>query len=81
MTVHERVAWLFATRLHIEVPSMETDLFDTGALDSLGFVELLVQLENEFGVRTSPEDLELKNFQSISSIADFVMARDGGGAC
>ncbi len=40
-----------------------------------------MQLENEFGVRTSPEDLELKNFQSISSIADFVMARDGGGAC
>ncbi len=78
MTVHERVARLFATRLHIEVASMDTDLFDTGALDSLGFVELLVQLENEFGLRASPEDLELKNFRSISSIADFVMARDGG---
>ena len=31
---------LFAERLHIEVPSADTDLIETGLLDSLRLVEL-----------------------------------------
>ena len=76
-TVHERVATLFATRLNLVPPSMDSDLFETGALDSLGFVELLVQLEDEFGVRTCLKDMELDNFRSIASIAAFVIAQQG----
>jgi betaine-aldehyde dehydrogenase len=77
MTVHERIAGLFASRLNIVVPSLDSDLFETGALDSLGFVELLVHLEQEFGVRTSLKDMELDNFRSIASIAAFVLGRNG----
>lgn len=66
---------VFSTALHVEVPSLDTDLFETGILDSLAFVELLLQLEREFGVTTSVADLEVENFSSISRIADFVMAR------
>jgi D-alanine--poly(phosphoribitol) ligase subunit 2 len=73
-TVHERVAALFATRLNLVVPSTDADLFETGALDSLGFVELLVQLEAEFGVPTSLKDMELDTFRSVASIADFILA-------
>ena len=47
---------LFAEQLHVEVPSVETDLIDTGLVDSLTFVEFLAQLEAGFGVRVSLED-------------------------
>lgn len=62
------------------MPAFDTDLFDAGVLDSLAFVELLLQLEREFGVTTSVEDLEPENFRSIDSIAGFVGARTGAAA-
>ena len=73
--VRERVARLFCCAMHLDVPSADTDLFDTGVLDSLAFVDLLLLLEQEFGVTTSVEDLEVDNFKSIARIADFVMQR------
>ena len=73
--VRERLVTVLAAALHLEVPSADTDLFDSGVLDSLAFVELLVQLEQEFGVTTSVDDLEVENFRSIARIAEFVTAR------
>ena len=70
-----RIARLFADGLNLEIPSAETDLFETGALDSMGFVELLAQLEREFRVEVALGDIEMDNFRSIGRIADFVAAR------
>jgi len=73
--LHERIAGIFTAALNMEVPSADTDLFEAGLLDSLAFVELLLQLEREFGVATSLEDLEADNFRSIARIATFVSER------
>ena len=75
MQLRERIAGVFAGALHVDVPSFHTDLFDAGVLDSLAFIELLVQLEREFGVTTSVDDLESDNFRSIDSIAAFIESR------
>lgn len=72
----ERIAALFSGTLNLDVPSVDTDLFETGVLDSLAFVDLLLALEQKFGVTTSLDDLEVDNFRSIARIADFVMARE-----
>ena len=74
--LREQIASLLAGALNLDVPSVETDLFETGVLDSLAFVELLLALEQHFVVSTSLEDLEVDNFRSIARIADFVMARE-----
>ena len=71
----DRIARLFAGALSIEVPSADTDLFESGILDSLAFVELLLHLEREFGVTASVDDLELENFKTVGRIAEFVRAR------
>lgn len=77
--VEARVARLLATSLHLDIPSVETDLFETGAIDSLAFVELLVGLEREFGVRVSVEDLEIDHFRTIRRITEFITSRNGHG--
>lgn len=79
--IHDRVLALFRTALHIEVPAVDTDLFETGALDSLAFVELLLQLEQTFGVTVSVDELEADNFRSIARIGEFVLARVTDAAC
>jgi methoxymalonate biosynthesis acyl carrier protein len=73
--LHERIAGIFTVSLSVEVPSADTDLFDAGLLDSLAFVELLLQLEHEFGVSASVDDLDADNFRSIARIAEFVSNR------
>ena len=75
--VQERVAQIFSTSLHLDVPAVDIDLFDTGTLDSLAFVEFLLHLEREFRITVSLEDLEMDNFRTIQRIAQFVIARDG----
>ena len=79
-TLPERIAAIFSSALHLDVPAHDTDLFDSGVLDSLAFVELLLQLEREFGVTTGVDDLDAEHFRSIATIADFVRARGGGAA-
>ena len=74
-----QISALFAKQFHLQVPSPETDLIGTGYLDSLMFVEFLAQLEEEFGIQVSHDDLELDRFRTISLIADFVAAKDGRG--
>ena len=63
---------IFDRRMHLTVPSVDTDLFETGGMDSLSFVQLLLELEREFGVHVSIDVLELDNFRSIARIATFI---------
>jgi acyl carrier protein len=73
--VHQELTKLFARKLNLNVPAVDTDLVETGLLDSLTLVELLAQLEETFGVSISTDDLEFENFRSIASIAAFVTQR------
>ena len=70
--LRERIASWFANDLSLEIPSVDTNLFDTGALDSLAFEQLLLHLEREFGVTTSVDDMDMDHFKSIAQIAEFV---------
>lgn len=76
-TVETRIAHILSTSLHLDIPSAEMDLFETGAVDSLAFVELLLRLEQEFGISVSLEDLELDHFRTIRRIAQFIISRNG----
>jgi methoxymalonate biosynthesis acyl carrier protein len=73
--VNQKLTELFAKKLSLDVPSVDTDLIGTGLLDSLALVELLAQLEETFSVSVSIDDLELENFRSIASIAGFISQR------
>jgi acyl carrier protein len=70
-----RLRALFADDLNVLVPAGDTDLIATGLLDSLALVEMLARVEQEFGVTIEFEELEIENFRSICSIAEFVAVR------
>jgi methoxymalonate biosynthesis acyl carrier protein len=71
--VNEQIYKIFDL-LNLEVPSEDTDLFESGLLDSLMFVELLLHVEEQMGVTVTLENLEPDNFRSIKCIASFVLA-------
>jgi D-alanine--poly(phosphoribitol) ligase subunit 2 len=78
-TVANEVAEIFSRNLHIEVPSHDLDLFTAGILDSLQLVELLFQLEEQFGIRISLGEIDLENFRSIDCIALLLVSQNGNG--
>jgi len=73
-----RLGALFVESLHIEAPSPDTDLFETGILDSLQLVELLVQLEQRFGFKIKIDDIDLDDLRTLARIAGLVAARTAG---
>jgi acyl carrier protein len=70
----KRLDALFVESFGIEVPSPDADLLDLGILNSLQFVELLLQLEEHFGLRVKLEDLDLDDLRTLSRIARLVAA-------
>lgn len=73
-----RVQRIFLEQMQFDVPSVEEDLFDSGVVDSLSFVELLVHLEEEFGRRIDIEELDLDDFRTVAKIAR-VLSPNGNG--
>jgi len=51
---------------------VDTSIFDSGLLDSMGLLFLIEFLNDEFGVEVNDEELNPKNFESINSIVSFV---------
>lgn len=74
-----RVHQLFVEALTMDVPSPDTDLIETGRLDSLALVELLFALEQRFGVDLSLGELDVENFRTLRRIGDFVATQGGAG--
>lgn len=52
----------------------EADLYEQG-LDSLGLMQLIVLLENEFPVSITPEDLDRSNFGCVGRIAGMIAGK------
>jgi methoxymalonate biosynthesis acyl carrier protein len=73
--IQARLRSLFSEVLHAEVPSIETDLFDTGILDSQKFVELLLHIEQCFNTQINIEDFEIENFRCIDKITALILQR------
>lgn len=75
--LNDEIIRLFYERMNLSVPSYEADLFETGIMDSLTFVDLVLNLEQQFGLRIAADELEPDDFRSVEKIAGFVRARTG----
>jgi len=67
--IAERLRALMLEHLHVEVPSADTDLLDSGLLDSLQLVDLLLLIEEHFGRRISIETIDLEDLRTLTRLA------------
>jgi acyl carrier protein len=72
MPFENDIRQVLAQKMFIDVGSSDTDLLGTGLLDSLALIQLLVHLEDTFGVRIALDEIEIEDLRSISSIATLV---------
>lgn len=75
--IERRVEKIFLDELRVEVPDRETDVIETGLVDSLTLVQLLSILEREFEMEMDLRELDLDDFRSVASIAGLLERRSG----
>lgn len=67
-----RITDLIRDRLSVEVPAADTDLIESGLLDSLALVMLITALEEAFACELPLDDFDLERFRSVERIAEFL---------
>ena len=70
--IQTRIKAILSDVINADIPSDDTDLVETGMLDSLALVSFILELETAFGLSVSYDNLEIDNFRTIKSIAKFV---------
>ncbi len=75
MTTNEKLKEIIATQLRIDVSEIhdDTDLVDDLGADSLDVVEILMVIEEEFGV-TIPDD-EVASLRKLSILTPYIEER------
>lgn len=76
----ERLRALMLEQLHVEVPSPDADLLDSGVLDSLQLVDLLLLIEEHFGRRIAIEAIDLDDLRSLRRLAQLLNTPAATGA-
>lgn len=73
MSTEETIIELF-DRLFMEDVSdiKDEDLFDAGVLDSLGTVELIVELENTFNIKVPISEFGREDWNTVNKIVEGV---------
>jgi len=70
----ERLRALMLEHLHVDVPSPDVDLLESGVLDSLQLVDLLLLIEQHFGQRIPIEAINLDDLRSLGRLARLLRA-------
>lgn len=56
----------------------DASFLDSGIIDSFGFMELLHWVEESFSISVADDELIPDNFDSVSRLAAFILAKRGG---
>lgn len=56
----------------------DENLMDEYNIDSVNLFEIIVGLEDEFGVQLEEEDFNVETFSTVNNIAAFVVAKQQG---
>ena len=58
----------------------DTDLFESGIVNSLFAVQLMTFIEKEFRIEVGMEDLDIEHFKSLNATSAFVQSKLNGRA-
>lgn len=70
--IRTNITSIVCKTLTLETIPFEKDLIDSGLLDSLSLIQLMVALEEEFNIRIEPEELDFEDYRSVKSMADMI---------
>lgn len=77
--IEDRLKRMMVSRLFLKIPpeSIEEDksLIETYGVDSVSLLELVVGVEEEFGIQIGDDDFRVKHFETVAALAAFVRGK------
>lgn len=70
--LHQEIAGFLEARTSLSDLGPDTDLLETGALNSILVVELIVFLESKYAVHLNGGDIAPRHFRSVAHVARLV---------
>jgi methoxymalonate biosynthesis acyl carrier protein len=77
--IEQVVTEFLESRTGLRPIARDVHLFDSGLVNSLFAIELLIFIETRFGVKVVSEDLDLSRFSTIIAISTFVEEKQRAG--
>jgi len=68
--LQQQITDIFAERFETRLASPQVDLLETGLVDSVKIVELVLEIEQRFGVSLPFEELEIEDFRTVPRLAE-----------
>ena len=75
--LQQQIIDIFRERFETQLACDEVDLLETGLVDSVRIVELVLEIEQRFGVNLPFEELEIDDFRTVPRLAERI-ARTAG---
>ena len=70
--VRRQILAIFLERFDIRVASADVDLLEGRLVDSVKIVDLVLELEQRFGVSLDFDTLEIEDFRTVARLAERV---------
>jgi D-alanine--poly(phosphoribitol) ligase subunit 2 len=58
-----------------DIKDPDAEIFTSGLLDSLNILNIIIFIENEFGLKINPFDINLDTLGSINRICEYIDSR------
>ncbi len=72
VNVNEKVRGFISRFVKMDDCNDDTNIFESGMVNSLFSMQLIMFLENEFSIQIENDELDLSNFETINKICAFV---------
>ncbi len=80
-SMEERLKRMIVDRLFLQIAPSEIEddkkLVQDYGVDSVSLFELVVGLEEEFGIRVEDKEFNLRHFESVAALGQFVRSKLG----
>jgi acyl carrier protein len=77
--LEDRIRKMLVERLFMKISPGEIEenasLIEQYGVDSVSLLELVVGIEEEFGVAVADEDFSVEHFETVAALAEFVRAK------
>jgi acyl carrier protein len=76
-TINEFISQRLVTNPELLPLSNDASLMDSNILDSVAFLDLVMFLEEQFGISVADSELTRDNFETINAITAYVKTKQG----
>lgn len=71
--VYKKTSLIVCKTLTVDQVDIDKDLFESGLLDSLTLIQLMMELEEGFEITITPEEMNVEDYKTVRAMAKMIV--------